>query len=80
MRTLVKGYFAVGVGEMLKQGVNTFIMLGAWTVWNHRNRCVFDGISPNLAAALRSAGEQRQFWEMAGARGKSSLTAQLLGD
>jgi len=24
----------------------------AWTIWKHRNRCLFEGASPNLAEAL----------------------------
>jgi hypothetical protein len=54
-------------------------MLGAWTIWNHRNGCVFDGAAPNLAGALIAAGEERRLWSMAGARGLSFLTALLPG-
>ena len=25
---------------LIKDGVNYTIILGAWTLWNHRNRCV----------------------------------------
>jgi len=28
---------------LMRQGVNSLIILGAWTIWNHRNSCVFDG-------------------------------------
>jgi hypothetical protein len=35
-----------------KRGLNSLIILGAWTIWNHRNKCVFDGINPNMAEAL----------------------------
>jgi hypothetical protein len=34
------------------KGVNSLIALGAWIIWNHRNRIVFDGISPSVSAAL----------------------------
>jgi hypothetical protein len=27
--------------------------LGAWIMWNHQNKCVFDGWTPNLALILR---------------------------
>jgi hypothetical protein len=36
---------------------------------------VFDAAPPNLAVALSQAGEERLFWELAGARGIASLTA-----
>jgi len=32
----------------MQKGLNSLIVLGAWTLWNHRNRCVFYGITPNL--------------------------------
>jgi hypothetical protein len=62
-----------------KKGLNSLVILGAWIIWNHRNRCVFDGDSPNLTKALILAGEERQMWKMAGARGLSFLMAPLLG-
>ena len=63
----------------MQKGLNSLIVLGAWTLWNHRNRCVFDGITPNLGRALSLAGEERRLWSVAGAKGLSSLTAPLFG-
>jgi hypothetical protein len=34
---------------MMRQGISSLIMLGAWTIWNHRNHCMFDGITPSIA-------------------------------
>jgi hypothetical protein len=34
-------------------------ILGAWTIWKHRNCCVFYGIAPNLDACLAKADEER---------------------
>jgi len=31
-----------------RKGFNSLVILGAWTLWNHRNRCVFDGDTPSL--------------------------------
>ncbi|RCV11247.1 hypothetical protein SETIT_2G170900v2, partial [Setaria italica] len=62
-----------GAGEQLHKGLNSLIILGAWILWNHRNRCVFDGVSPNLARALMLAGEELHVWGLAGARGISYL-------
>jgi hypothetical protein len=35
-------------------------VLGAWTIWKHRNCCVFYGIAPNLDACLEQADEERK--------------------
>jgi hypothetical protein len=45
------------------------------TIWNHRNRCVFDGLSPCLTSILALADEERNCWEIAGAKGLCSLAA-----
>jgi hypothetical protein len=42
--------------------------MGAWVIWKHRNRCVFDGAAPNVAATLLSAKEVLG-WCLAGAKG-----------
>jgi hypothetical protein len=63
--------------ELLRQGVNSLIMLGAWTIWSHRNRCVFDGAAPSIAGALVMAGEERLLWTLAAARGLSLLFVRL---
>jgi hypothetical protein len=61
--------------DIILQGINSLIILGAWTLWTHRNRCVFDGAAPDIARALTNAGEERKLWSLAGARGISLLTA-----
>ena len=67
------------VDGLMRQGINSLIILGAWTIWNHRNGCFFDGAAPNIAGALIAAGEERSLWSMPGARGLSFLTALLPG-
>jgi hypothetical protein len=66
------------VGGAARKGLNSIFILGAWVLWKHRNSCVFDAAAPSLAVALSQAGEERLLWEMAGARGVSSLMAPLL--
>jgi hypothetical protein len=51
------------------------IILGAWILWNHHNRCVFDGASPNIARALLLASEELHLWGLARARGITHLLA-----
>jgi hypothetical protein len=36
------------VSGVTRKGLNSLIILGAWTIWIHRNKCVFDGLSPCL--------------------------------
>jgi hypothetical protein len=59
----------------LQKGLNTLIILGAWTVWKHRNDCVFNGKSPHLSTALSLAGDEIWRWSIAGAKGLSLLAA-----
>ena len=52
--------------EMLRKGINSLIILGAWTLWTHRNKCVFDGAAPSVASALAVAEDERRSWSLAG--------------
>ena len=63
------------VDGQVQKGLNSIIILGAWSIWNHRNRCVFDGISPNLNVVLSAVEEEMHLWSWAGARGVSHLLA-----
>ena len=63
------------VEGQVQKGLNSIIILGAWSIWNHRNRCVFDGISPNLNVVLSAVEEEMHLWSWAGARGVSHLLA-----
>ncbi|TVU04223.1 hypothetical protein EJB05_50202, partial [Eragrostis curvula] len=68
---------SIAIGGLTEKGLNSLIILGACVLWNHRNMCVFDGISPSLPAILVQAEEERYLWELAGAKGVSFLTAPL---
>jgi len=35
----------------LRKGLNSLVILGSWSIWRHRNSCVFNGSSPSVAAA-----------------------------
>ena len=63
------------VDGQIRKGLNSFILLGAWTIWKHRNRCVFDGASPSMAGALMLAREELYDWGLAGAKDISFLLA-----
>jgi hypothetical protein len=62
--------------RLIQKGFNSLVVLGAWMLWKHRNRCVFDGVAPCMAVAMTQAEEERKVWELAGARGVAYLTAQ----
>jgi hypothetical protein len=54
---------------LVKKGINTLIILGSWTIWNHRNRYVFEKEAASLTKALVMAGEEWKLWVLAGAKG-----------
>jgi hypothetical protein len=64
--------------RLIQKRFNSLVVLEAWTLWKHQNRCVFDGAAPCMSAAMTQAEEERKVWELARARGVSYLTAQLL--
>lgn len=42
------------------------MILGAWSIWKHRNKYVFDSCNASLAAALRVARDEALCWSLAG--------------
>jgi hypothetical protein len=67
------------VTGLTKKGLDSLIILGAWSVWKHRNRCVFYNDSPSLSLILRQVDEERCRWEIAGGKGLSFLAAPTPG-
>lgn len=63
------------VTSQAKKGIDSIIALGAWIIWNHWNKCIFDGWVRNVSLALKIGGEERLMWEMTGAKGFSYLVA-----
>jgi hypothetical protein len=58
------------------RGLNSLIILGAETLWQRRNDCVFNGASPRMSMAM--ARDEAWAWCMAGAKGLSLITASDL--
>ena len=56
------------VKKVQKKGVNTLIILGAWTIWKHRNACVFQGVSPLVNTILWELKDGHDLWCLAGAK------------
>mgnify|MGYP006965704603 CR=1 FL=1 len=63
------------VTGLVQKGVNSLAILGAWILWTHRNKCVFDGWNPSAALVMRAADDERKKWEVAGAKGLCHLAA-----
>jgi hypothetical protein len=59
----------------LQSGFNSLVILGAWSLWRHRNDCVFNGRSPSLASVLTLAGDELRMWCLTGAKGLNLLSA-----
>jgi hypothetical protein len=68
------------VNGLFRDDLDSLISLGAWVLRNHRNRCVFDGLSPSIAAVLVLARKERQMWEFSRAKRSSFLAAPPRGD
>jgi hypothetical protein len=54
------------------------VILGAWTIWRHRNDYVFNGAQRSIAGLLTSASEEFNMWCFAGAKGLTRLLDLLL--
>ena len=67
------------VNGQVWKGLNFAIILGAWSLWNHSDRCLFDGVAPNLASVVLVVREELQQWSISGARGVSYLLVLVVG-
>ncbi|GJN16450.1 hypothetical protein PR202_gb03439 [Eleusine coracana subsp. coracana] len=63
------------VSGTTQQGLNSIVILGAWTLWRHRNDYVFNKAAPSIGTALFLASEETKMWSMVGAKALSSLTS-----
>jgi hypothetical protein len=62
-----------------KKVLNSLITLGLWTLWNHRNGCVFYRVKPNMEGVIRRAEEEIIVWKFAGAKHLALITAPIPG-
>ncbi|KAF8666413.1 hypothetical protein HU200_053520 [Digitaria exilis] len=54
------------VADQARKGLNSAIILVAWSLWIHRNRCDFDGLLPSLPGILASIKDELHTWELGG--------------
>ena len=66
------------VGAQSRKGLNSLIMLGAWTIWKHRNNCVFQDRLPIVSSAFHVAKDEIFLWCVAGAKDMAALRAVLV--
>ena len=60
-----------------RKGFNSLCILGAWTIWKHRNACVFNKAAPNLQVAVQSFNEESHLWQISGAKRLTALNLEL---
>ncbi|WVZ57988.1 hypothetical protein U9M48_008310, partial [Paspalum notatum var. saurae] len=41
-----------------RKGFNSLVIMVAWTLWKHRNACVFEGLSPSVPLVCREVEEE----------------------
>ena len=53
-----------------RKGFSSFVILGTWTLWNQRNKCVFDSACawPALLNVQHFFKEEMSLWCLAGAQ------------
>ncbi|GJN31823.1 hypothetical protein PR202_gb20270 [Eleusine coracana subsp. coracana] len=52
----------------MKKGVNSLIILTAWSIWKHRNTCVFYGAAPSVSAIMQEIKDEHGLWCMVEAK------------
>ncbi|GJM84381.1 hypothetical protein PR202_ga00043 [Eleusine coracana subsp. coracana] len=58
----------------IRRGLNSDIILGPWTLWKHRNDCVFNGAPPSVATTVIMVSNEARLWNMVGAKGPALVT------
>jgi hypothetical protein len=52
---------------------NSLVSLISWSLWKHRNACVFDSLSSAVTGIIVDIRRKATLWCMTGAKGLSSL-------
>ncbi|WVZ92778.1 hypothetical protein U9M48_038818, partial [Paspalum notatum var. saurae] len=52
-----------------RKGLNSLVILVAWSLWKHRNRCVLDGLQPAVSVVVQDVVDLGRLWVAAGAAG-----------
>ena len=57
----------------VRDGFNTLVVLGAWTLWEARNDVVFNGITPRVDRTFLLVQEISELSMLAGAKGLGAV-------
>lgn len=63
----------VPLSKEIREGFNSLVALGAWSICKMRNEVVFNGTSLRVEQMLTMAQEEAELWMMAGAKGLRGL-------
>ncbi|GJN11863.1 hypothetical protein PR202_ga30096 [Eleusine coracana subsp. coracana] len=66
------------VPKEIRKGLNTVIILGGWTLWKHRNACVFDTAAPCIRTLLKNFDNENHLWCLVGVAGLRRLALGLV--
>jgi hypothetical protein len=69
------GRSAEVIPKDLRDGFNSLVNIGAWTIWRHCNDCVSNGVQPSIAGLLTSANDEFNMWCFVGAKGLTRLSS-----
>jgi hypothetical protein len=47
------------------KGFNSLVILVAWTIWKHRNECVFEGFNSSVPSVCQEVGAESELWCLA---------------
>ena len=59
------------VADQAKMGLNSVVILVAWSLWTG----VFDGLQPSISGLLSTIRDELHLWDLARARGITHLLA-----
>ncbi|GJN40357.1 hypothetical protein PR202_gb29563 [Eleusine coracana subsp. coracana] len=62
----------------MRKGLNTVIIFGSWTLWNHGNACVFDTAAPCIRTLIKNFDDENHLWCLTGAAGLRRLAPGLV--
>ncbi|GJM95900.1 hypothetical protein PR202_ga12687 [Eleusine coracana subsp. coracana] len=53
----------------MAKDVYSLVLLVAWALWKHRNRCIFDNATSQAHVLLQEVRDEANLWGLAGAKG-----------
>jgi hypothetical protein len=71
---------SVKIHKRKGKGFYSIVILGAWSLWKHRNRCFFYGARSYLISLESGFREELHLWILAGAKNLRSLYLRSLFD